>query len=100
MARNSWQVTATKDSAKIKSPVPPAPEAKFKILDTKPAADVTLARKNYAGSHLALGVLYAQSGLLDEAETEFGALVRANPQSEVARKLLNNVRTARQARMK
>lgn len=91
----SWHVTATKDGAQVKTPVPPAPEAKFKTLDPKLAADVTAARKDYRGSHLALGVLYAQSGMLDEAEREFIALVRANPQSETASKLLANVRAAK-----
>lgn len=93
----TWQVTATKDGEKIKTPIPPAPESKFKILDAKRADELTVARKNYASSHLALGVLYAQAGLLDEAETEFTALSKANPQSEVALKLLKNLQAARNA---
>lgn len=91
----TWQVTATKDGEKIKSPIAPAPEAKFKILDAKRADELAAARKNYASSHLALGVLYAQAGLLDEAETEFNALAKANPQSDVALKLLKNLQAAR-----
>jgi hypothetical protein len=45
-----------------------------------------------------LGVLYAQAGLLDDAEREFSALLRANPKSEVARKLLSNVRATKSAK--
>jgi hypothetical protein len=94
----SWQVTALKQDSQIKSPQPPAPEAKFKVLEGPKAAEIQRARRANPNSHLALGVLYAQAGLLDEAEREFGALVRANPKSEVARKLLHNVRNARNVR--
>lgn len=91
----SWQVTAEKQGVEIKTPQPPAPEAKFKVLEGARAAEIQRARRANPDSHLALGVLYAQAGLLDDAEREFGALVRANPKSEVARKLLNDVRQAK-----
>jgi hypothetical protein len=91
----SWRVTATKDGQEIKSPVPPAPEAKFKVLDRAHADELNRARRIYSGSHLTLGVLYAQAGLLAEAEREFSALAKANPQSTVAHNLLRDVRAAR-----
>ena len=94
----SWQVTALKQGVEIKSPRPPAPEAKFKVLEGGKAAEIQRVRRSHPNSHLALGVLYAQAGLLDDAEREFGALLRANPKSEVARKLLNNVRNAKNGR--
>jgi hypothetical protein len=34
--------------------------------------------------------------VLDEAEREFAALLNANPQSSIARKLLQTVRSAKQ----
>jgi hypothetical protein len=46
---------------------------------------------------LTLGILYAQSGLLDDAEREFQALLRANPQSPLVRKLLRIVREKRRS---
>jgi hypothetical protein len=94
----SWQVTALKQDSQIKSPQPPAPEAKFKVLEGAKAAELQQARRANPNSHLALGVLYAQAGLLDDAEREFTALLRANPKSEVARKLLSNVRNAKNTR--
>jgi hypothetical protein len=94
----SWQVTALKQGVEIKSPRPPAPEAKFKVLEGGKAAEIQRVRRVNPNSHLALGVLYAQAGLLDDAEREFNALLRANPKSEVARKLLTNVRNAKTAR--
>ncbi|MEO7969985.1 MAG: zf-HC2 domain-containing protein [bacterium] len=91
----SWRVTAIKDGQEIKSPVPPAPEAKFKVLDRTRADELRRARRLYSGSHLTLGVLYAQAGLLAEAEREFLELAKANPQSTIAQNLLRDVRAAR-----
>jgi lipopolysaccharide biosynthesis regulator YciM len=43
-------------------------------------------------------VLYAESGLLDEAEQQLRILVRNNPFAGVAQKLLQNVQAMRAAR--
>jgi hypothetical protein len=53
------------------------------------------AKNASAGSHLTIGLLYAQAGLLDDAERELQALLRANPQSTLAQKLLRSVRAKR-----
>ena len=87
-----WQVTAIKDGVEIKSPVQPAPEARFKILDQIKTAELERVKRAHPNSHLLLGTLYAQAGLLDDAEREFRALVAANPKSPVAQKLLRDVR--------
>jgi hypothetical protein len=89
----SWQVTAhKKDGQTVTSPVPPAPQAKFQVLAQTRLTELRHARRLYPDSHLALGVLYAQAGLLDDAAREFQALARDNPQTDVARKLLREVR--------
>jgi hypothetical protein len=90
-----WVVTAIKDGKELKSPVPPAPEARFKVLEKERADEVLKIRREYSDSHLISGLVYAQSGLLDEAEREFQLLVRENPKSEVARKLLRSVKSLR-----
>ena len=41
------------------------------------------------------GLIYAEAGLLSEAEHEFEELLKANPDSSTARKLLQSVRQAR-----
>lgn len=94
----SWYVTAQKEGAELKSPRPPAPEAKFKILDANRDAELRRVRLTNPRSHLALGVLYAQAGLLEEAERELTALVRANPKSDLAQRLLDNVRGAKKGK--
>ena len=92
----SWQVTALKDGQTITSPVMPAPQAKFMILDRARSEELKRVREAAPRYHLGLGVLYARAGLLDEAEREFRALVKANPSSGAARKLLQSVRSMRE----
>jgi anti-sigma factor RsiW len=91
----SWQVTALKDGATITSPVLPAPQAKFKVLDRSTSETLQQAKRAYPESHLTLGVLYAQAGLLDDAERELRVLVRDNPDSRIGLKLLQNVKAMR-----
>jgi hypothetical protein len=93
----SWQVTASKDGQEITSPAPPAPEARFRILDDAQNRKLARAEQQHPDSHLTLGVLYAQAGLLDEAEREFQALADANPNSVPARELLKSVRRLKQS---
>lgn len=93
----TWQVTARTDGGEVKAPAPNT-EARFKVLERARANELARAKKAYAGRHLALGLLYAQAGLLDEAERELQALVAANPESPVARKLLRDVRAKKRPR--
>ncbi|HEX8174222.1 MAG TPA: hypothetical protein VF543_03775 [Pyrinomonadaceae bacterium] len=93
-----WKVTALRDGEEIVAPVPPAPEARFRVLQQSTADELARARRLYPGSHLMLGVLYARAGMADEAEREFQALVESNPNSTVARSLLLSVRQWRRSR--
>lgn len=89
----SWQVKAIKEGTEITSPRPPAPQAKFRILDQAKANELANARRAHASSHLTLGLLYADAGLLREAEQEFRLLQKANPNSDLARNLLRQVQS-------
>ena len=91
----SWQVTALKDGVKITSPVLPAPQAKFKVIDRSTSEMLQQARRTYPDSHLTLAVLYAEAGLIDEAEQELRAVVRDNPRASIAQKLLRQVQAMR-----
>lgn len=91
----SWQVTVNRGGEEIISPRPPAPPAKFRILDQPLANEIVQARRDYASSHLTLALVYTQAGLLDEAEKEFRALQKANPNSAISRRLLANLRAMR-----
>jgi hypothetical protein len=96
----TWQVTAVKNGEEITSPEVPAPEAKFMVLDEAKAGELERALQTHRDSHLTMGVFYARSGLLDEAEREFQLLLRDNPKSRLARKLLQSVRALRNAKTK
>lgn len=91
----SWQVKAIKDGQETTSPRPPAPQAKFRVLDQTKANELARAKRAHGSSHLALGMLYAEAGLLKEAEAEFRLLRRSNPDSEIAQKLLRQVQALR-----
>lgn len=94
----SWQVTAMKDGVAVTSPVLPAPQAKFKVVDSSTARTLQQAERAYPDSHLTLGVLYAEAGLLDEAEQKLRVLARNNPNTPIVQKLLQSVQAMRTAR--
>lgn len=91
----TWQVTAIKGGEEIISPRPPAPPAKFRILNQSLANELVQARRVYGSSHLTMALVYTQSGLLDEAEREFLELQRANPNSTISRRLLTDLQAMR-----
>jgi hypothetical protein len=88
----SWQVKAVKEGQEVTVPRPPAPQAKFRVIDQGRMNEISRARRAYGSSHLTLALLYAEAGLVSEAEQELRMLQKANPQSEIVRKLLRQVR--------
>ncbi len=91
----SWEVSATvRGKAMI---APPAKELRpaFRVLEAEKLSFLKTAERESAGSHIVLGVLFANEGLLDEAETEFKALIKENPTSPLAKELLDGVRKLR-----
>jgi len=87
----SWQVETIKEGQKLIFPSAPSPEARFKILEIDKTRELIQAEQTKPRSHLALGVLYARAGLIDDAERELRALVTTNPQSTTARRLLRSI---------
>ncbi len=88
-----WQVAATTGGAEIVAPGPSLPPAKFGVIDSATAS----ALRALPPSHAVRGILFANAGLLDAAERELAALAARNPDSPVARDLLQQVRNARHA---
>jgi hypothetical protein len=86
-----WQVAASINGIEVVAPPPTAPPATFTVIDESTFA--TLSR--IPASHLVRGVLYANAGLLDDAERELEALSALNPDTEVATRLLRQVQEAR-----
>ncbi len=86
-----WQVRASANQREIVAPAAGSSRARFKVLEQAKDEEIARARKTFANSHLLMGILYADAGLLDDAEREFRALRNANPQSPVARSLLQSI---------
>jgi Putative zinc-finger len=84
-----WTAVAIIDGKEIVSPGPAAPEMKFQVLSIRSLEQLNTLKKTR--SHLALGVFCANAGLTAEAQQEFQELVRLNPKSKVAGKLLKAV---------
>lgn len=91
----SWQVKAFKDGQEVTSPRPPAPQAKFRVLDQAKANEIARAKRAHGNSHLTLALLYADAGLIREAEQELRLVRRANPDSDLARSLLRSLQSQR-----
>ena len=91
----SWQITAKGDGHERTAPAPPAPEARFKVLEQEQVGALARARRRVPRSHLLLGMQYAAAGLLDDAERELRALVSVDPGSRLARELLESLRSVR-----
>lgn len=90
-----WQVRASANNQELVAPAPGSPRVKFKVLEQAKIAEIENTKKTNGKSHLVMGILYADAGLLKEAEREFTALLKANPQSTVARRLLQSVKVTR-----
>lgn len=86
-----WTVVAVVDGREIVSPGPSAPEMKFQVLSASSLQQLNKLKKTR--SHLALGVFYAREGMIAEAGHEFRTLVRDNPRSQHAKKLLKEVQS-------
>jgi hypothetical protein len=87
-----WQVTALKGGEEMiaESGLP----GRFKVISGTKLKELMRARRE-SSSHLAVGLLYAREGLLDDAEREFLALRQENPRSSLARRFLSRVRSWR-----
>lgn len=82
----TWTIRAV-DKTGQSSPI--SSQAKFKVLGENGLRELNQLRLRQ--SHLALGLFYAREGMIAEAEREFGILVKDNPDSAVAKKLLKDV---------
>jgi hypothetical protein len=91
----SWQISALMDGKTVVSPKPPLPQARFRILDQRAVAALAKLKASAGSSHLAMGVFYWKHGLIEEAEREFQALAKANPNSTTVAELLASIRSIR-----
>ncbi|MEO8370320.1 MAG: hypothetical protein ABI806_14140 [Candidatus Solibacter sp.] len=70
----NWQVSAKVGGATLRSPLPPAPEARFQVAGAQQAVEIEKARRDHPANHLLLAVLMAKAGALDDAAGELDEL--------------------------
>jgi hypothetical protein len=91
-----WQVTAELSSGKsVTAPSPPSPEARFRILDQKTADEILNFQKAHPESHITLGILYAQAGVLEDGEKELRLIPQTDTNYPMAQKLLKSIEEIR-----
>jgi hypothetical protein len=99
-----WQVTAKlRNGESVISPVPPSPEARFRVLDQDKTEEFTRIRSLQehgtdadGSTHLVNGILYAQAGLLELGESEFKQIPESDAHYKLAQNLLKSIRELRQ----
>jgi hypothetical protein len=97
-ARYSWQLNARTNGQEITLPTPPAPEARFRVLDAAGEAEIAQLKAAAGDSHLWLGVHYAQAGMLDDAEAELRHVRDENPRSPIVAGLVASVERLRNSK--
>jgi hypothetical protein len=91
-----WQVTAKLSNGQmVSSPRPPNPEARFRVLDQTKADELSQFQAAHPEAHLALGILYAEAGMLEQAGHELGQLAKSDPDYDLAQKLLKSIQEIR-----
>lgn len=89
----AWQVTAhMSNGSDVLAPAPPRPESRFSVLDAAAAARVANLRSRLSDQPLALGILLAKAGLIDDAAREFDRAAAEPAQAELAAKLRATLR--------
>lgn len=83
-----WQITAYRGASSETEPKPPQPEARFAVLDAAVAARIEEQASRLANEPLALGVLYAEAGLIADAREELTRAAATPATAEAARRLL------------
>jgi len=92
----AWEIEALRgDTLLAKTPSPPQPEARFRILSESETADLKEIEQSSA-SPLVIALAQVRFGLLDEATDNLEKFVRQNLNSKIALQLLEQLRRERQ----
>jgi anti-sigma factor RsiW len=86
-----WQVTARRGDESVTVPAPPAPFARFRVMDERTTALLERVSRAEPDSHLLLGILYTQAGAREEAEVQLRLVPPSNPYASVASRTLQHL---------
>jgi len=91
-----WQVTAEmSDGKRVIAPSFPSPKAKFRVIDQAKADELEQFRQAHPESHLVLGILYSEAGLLKDGQRELGDIPANSRDFALAQQLLRSIRESR-----
>jgi hypothetical protein len=88
----AWQVTAHLPSRDVLAPTPPQPEARFQVVDSATAELMAGQRARLANEPLALGILSANAGLIDDAAAALRRAAEQPATAERAKALLASLK--------
>ncbi len=84
----TWQVSATRGGTRVMVPAPPAPPARFRVLDKATADRLAAVERAHPESHVLLGLLYLQAGAGLESLKHFHAVPLEDPHAPLARRAI------------
>jgi anti-sigma factor RsiW len=93
-----WQLTVRRNGSETKIPSPPAPEARFRVLDEQQAHDIVEARRLYPDFLVLHALLYGRAGMTEQSRSELLRLQTENPGSPTVKQLADSLdsRSSRQ----
>ena len=91
----TWQVTARSGARQVTAPAAPEPVARFKVIDEETASVLQRLEREHADSHVLLGILYLQAGVVDDALRHLRAVDAKDPCAPLARRALEQLGAVR-----
>jgi hypothetical protein len=88
----TWQVSAEESGRSRIAPAPPAPPARFRVLDAATATELRQVAREFPEAHAVLGILYMEAGVRPLALAELGNVSSDDPAVDIARKSLARLR--------
>lgn len=86
-----WQVIAYRGDDTVRTPTPPAPDARFRILNAQTFEKVEAARTGAQPAHLLAAILLAKAGMKEEARKELESLAAENPDSQLVKEITDKL---------
>jgi hypothetical protein len=87
----TWQVAARVGAGTVLAPAPPAPPARFALLEAPTRALLARLEREEPDAHVMLGILYAQAGVIAEARRHLAAVPATDPHAALARRTLQSL---------
>jgi hypothetical protein len=80
-----WQIIANRANDSVRTPTPPAPDARFRVLNSESFQKIEAAHAMQ--EHFLAAVLLAKAGMKEEARKEIDAVAVLNPGSDLVKEL-------------